>query len=96
MIASYDLIRCSCRGRVKVISALLRLTTRFNSFCIAAVVGCGICSGNFVTLRRCKLLGIMLLIYDPLRHVTSTLEAYTDININISTDISILVFANVQ
>ena len=80
MIASFDLIRCSCRGRLKVISALFRLTTFYNSFCIAPIVHCSICSVDYCYIRS-KPLDKTLLFCDLHGHVTCALEVYIDINI---------------
>ena len=88
MIASFDLISCSCRGRLKVISALLRLTSFFNSFCIAPIVDCGICSVDYVLEPLDK----TLLICDLLSYVTCALEVHTDINISIKITVNWEIF----
>ena len=89
MITSFDLISCSCRGRLKVISALLRLTTFFNSLYMAPTVQCGICSGDYVTLEP---LDKTLLISDLLSYVTCALEVHTDINISIKITVNREIF----
>ena len=88
MIASFDLMSCSCKSRLKVISALLRLTTFFNSFCIAPILDCGICSGDYVTLEP---LDKTELICDLLSYVTCALEVHT-VNISIKITVNLEIF----